>query len=46
MKEFQYSETNAPGLGGVKPISWTGIRHMIVEVGPPFMPVITTIFGP
>ena len=32
-KEFKYSETTAPGLSGVKPISWSGMRHMIVEVG-------------
>lgn len=32
-KEFKYSETTAPGLNMVKPISWSGMRHMIVEVG-------------
>lgn len=31
-REFRYAETSAPGLSGVKPISWSGIRHMIVEV--------------
>ena len=32
MRELQSTEVMQPGIGGVKPISWSGIRHMISEV--------------
>lgn len=32
MREVQSTEVMQPGIGGVKPISWSGIRHMISEV--------------
>ena len=31
-KEFRSLEVTMPGLSGVKPVSWTGMRHMISEV--------------
>ena len=32
MRELQSTEVVQPGIGGVKPIAWSGIRHMISEV--------------
>ena len=32
MGELQSTEVVQPGIGGVKPIAWSGIRHMISEV--------------
>ena len=31
--EIKQSEMQLPGVGGVRPISWSGIRHMVAEVG-------------
>ena len=31
-QEFQYAEQLSAGIGGVKPVSWSGIRAMISEV--------------
>ena len=32
MRELQSTEVVQPGIGGVKPIAWSGVRHMISEV--------------
>ena len=36
-QEFQYAEQLSAGIGGVKPVSWSGIRAMISEVQQPVL---------
>ena len=46
MRELQSTEVVQPGIGGVKPIAWSGIRHMISEVSLSVRPSICLFVCP